>query len=213
VILIVLVVAVSWTACAPQRRATDPLRWDFERDAHRGALAGAAAGSYIGELLGGAIGAAVSVGGMINDGIPLTPTELNRIVSEALAPALERVPATARSLMPTPVASAGAPWTVAESNQGQFTTDWRPIRGRTAGVLWWKKTYESEVHHVITIMPSYRSPALANLSVITEVRERPNAQYPWVAGDAELGRPSFESLKNMLLATIRATIDQKKDKR
>lgn len=93
-------------------------------------------------------------------------------------------------------------WTIADSNGGQITTDWRLIPGKQAGLLWWKKTYQTEVRHVITIKSSSLGEDAAKFTITTEVRERPNDNYPWKDGDAELGRASFERIRDFLLFAI-----------
>jgi hypothetical protein len=102
---------------------------------------------------------------------------------------------------------------VADQSEGQIVTDWKPIRGKNAGLLWWKKEYQSEVRHTITIKQALYSPGRASYSILTEVRERPNPSYGWAAADSELGRKSFEDIKNLLLTSIRAELVNRSSKR
>lgn len=36
---------------------------------------------------------------------------------------------------------------ISEINQGIIVTDWEPIEGREAGLLWWRNKYETQARH------------------------------------------------------------------
>lgn len=153
--------------------------------------------------------------GLVGDQIRLTPDELKSILKNAL---LQSTPTNGQGLVsasapfstPKYFSMYAASWGISDSNEGQITTDWRPIPGRKAGLLFWKKTYQTEVRHTITIKRSFSSYRFANFSIFTEVRERANANYSWVPGDPELGRKSFEELKQILLKSVYSAIDAKR---
>lgn len=213
--LILLVLLAGCSSVEPKRSGL-PI-WDFEHDEVQDLTLGAAIGALLGGGIGGIAGAvscctlgAFQVGGVIQDGIKLTPPELNHIISTALAPTAVSSAPMALSLNPTPATQNVSPWTISESNEGQIITDWKAIQGKKAGVLWWEKTFECETRHLITIKRSYQSSQLTNFTIVTEVRERPNVNYPWTSADPELGRASFENLKNILLIAVRAELNKRK---
>jgi len=150
---------------------------------------------------------------MLQDGIELKPNELAGIISKILLPMPQVMHSDAKDSASSHPLQSNSKWTISDSNKGQFTTDWRHIQGRKAGVLWWEKIYETEVRHMITIKQPYSTPNVSSFSIATEVHERPNASYPWAKADVELGRTSFEEIKNFLLFKINAEIKQRKSKR
>lgn len=181
-----LLFLVAQAGCTTEPRRPGLPIWDFERD----------------EQMGRVIGSIIGFGGpsaLFQDGLDLAPTELNRVILNALATNAV-VPAPAK---PSSNPIATTQWTISESHEGKIITDWKPITGRKAGVFWWEKTYDCEVHHVIMINQSHISHGLTNFTIVTEIRERPNKNYPWVSGDPELGRASFENIKNILLDAVR----------
>lgn len=202
--------------------ATEPPKpgipvWDFEQDEVRATLTGAIIGGVLGAILdgnagrssGAVIGAAV--GGAIQYGIELPAPELGRLIASTLAPSLSGKAARgALSLTESAPEEPKERWSIADSNEGQITTDWKPIPGRSAGILWWEKIYEAEVRHVITVKQSFREPKYSNISVVTQVRERPNSKYPWSEADSELGRTSFSGLRDLLVQTISAEVQRRR---
>ena len=213
-----LIFLVLLAGCATEQKRSGLPIWDFERDeikdSTEGAMLGVASGAGFGALLGGlnGAGAGITVGGVIQDSVELTPPELNRVISNALAPTAVLSAPTVLSLNSAAVPNV-TQWTISESNEGQIITDWKPIPGKKVGVLWWEKKFECEVRHLITIKRSYRSSQLTNFTVVTEVRERPNVNYPWASADPELGRASFENLKNLLLISVRAELNKRRAKK
>ena len=156
-----------------------------------------------------------------------TPRELNDAILDALSRPVRMAPMMARgtsrmSLAPqggntdaavtlNDAADAGADtWGIASSNDGQIVTDWQAVPGREAGVLWWKKRYDTEVRHIITVKQAMRSEHLSSYSIQTEVRERPNPSYAWASADPELGRAAFMKIKARLWNHILQTSIQKK---
>lgn len=164
-----------------------------------------------------------------------TPRELNDAILEALSRPVRMPPLTApltaplmargtsrMSLAPqgggtdaavtlNDAADAGTDtWGIASSNDGQIVTDWQAVPGREAGVLWWKKRYDTEVRHVITVKQAVRSEHLSSYSIQTEVRERPNPSYAWAPADPELGRAAFLKVKARLWNHILQKSIQKK---
>lgn len=77
-------------------------------------------------------------------------------------------------------------------------------------MLWWKKRYDTEVRHVITVKQAVRSEHLSSYSIQTEVRERPNPSYAWAPADPELGRAAFLKVKARLWNHILQKSIQKK---
>lgn len=206
----IAILVATLAGCATEPPKFGLLLWDFE--ANEIAQKRWRATERATEKLYGLV-EEIMPGRMLQDGIELTPPELVTLITDTLSPSLPRTAQEAHSLSQTTREAPKNIWTIADSNEGQLTTDWRSIPGRKSGVLWWERTYETEVRHVITIRRSYRSPDLTNFSIATEVRERPNSNYPWVETNSELGRASFEQLKNMLLLTIRMHIDTRKYKK
>lgn len=159
-----------------------------------------------------------------------TARELNEAILDALsrpvrmAPLMTRVASgTSRmSLVPqggstdaavtlNDAADAGADtWSIASSNDGQIVTDWQAVPGREAGVLWWRKRYDTEVRHIITVKQAMPSDHLSSYSIQTEVRERPNPSYAWAPADPELGRAAFMKIKARLWNHILQKSIQKK---
>ena len=149
-------------------------------------------------------GIAGSLGGAVQSGIKLSPSDLNKVIMDALTqPQKRHAKAGVQTFAEGPKGENIGRWGVAESNEGQISTDWEAIPGRMAGLLWWKKEYQTEARHIITINRSYRFSDLTNYSIATEVRERPNSNYQWAPGDPELGRESFSELKLVLLNSVR----------
>src|SRR5262245_7827559 len=193
-------------------------KWHYEEEPALGAMIGGVLGAFSGSRGGTAAGtAAGAIGGHL--GIELTPSELNALIVRILSspPAAARqAPAGAATFGPSssPVASRSSqldsPWTILESNEGQIITDWRRTPGRKAGVGWWEREYDAEVRHIITIRQSFSAPRLASFSIETEVRERPNDRYPWASANVELGRRSFEELKNTLVQSVQTEMAQRK---
>ena len=221
--LLALTLTLGACATADGPATQGHLRWDYERD-----------GLGIGDddrqrrMLSGMAGARLFDplrGASPLDNIELSPGELQAAIVSALAPPrhfLSAVPrsSTARTTL-APEGTAAAPadrtadgdergWGIASSNEGQITTDWQRIPGREAGVLWWKKRYDAEVRHVITVKQAFRSRSLSSYSIETEVRERPNANYDWAPANPELGRASFERIKGQLWESIQMQSNRKK---
>ncbi len=147
--------------------------------------------------------------------INLSAIELLGLFSETLSREPQqdsaRLPETARSFQPRQEQEKRpqSRWTIAEIKEGQLMTDWQPIIGKTTGVLFWKKTYETEVRHLITVKGSFEIPYRSGFSITTEVRERPSANYKWSDADPELGRASLTEIKDYLLRAIRARLPQR----
>jgi len=199
------------------------LRWDYERDG-LGIRDNDRKASMLSEFARGRLLSRLE-GSPTLDNIELSPSELHAAIVSALAPprhflSVGPKSSTARtSLAPEGTSAAPADrtadgdergWGIASSNEGQITTDWQRIPGREAGVLWWKKRYDTEVRHVITVKQAFRSSSLSNYSIETEVRERPNANYDWAPGNPELGRASFERIKGQLWVSIQMQSNRKK---
>lgn len=220
-----LAMALALGACATVDGPARPehLHWDYERDGlgigendrHGRMLSDMAISNLFGTLRGASP----------LDNIALSPEELHAAIVSALAPprhfltAMPRSGTSRTSLAPEGAAAAPADrtadgdersWGIASSNEGQITTDWQRIPGREAGVLWWKKRYDAEVRHVITVKQAFRSRSLSSYSIETEVRERPNANYDWAPANPELGRASFERIKGQLWASIQVQSNRKK---
>ena len=165
---------------------------------------------------------------IFNQGIPLKTRELSKVISHGISPqeshsSTLRIAQT-RSLRPSTTSSAFAlestnptpthatkdatkkptsiTWTLAEYHPDKLVTSWQSIPGREAGLLWWKTLYLTEVRHTITIKPSIDNLSLSNFIIATEVRERPNENYPWEAGNAEAGRASQNKFKHVVLLAI-----------
>ena len=161
---------------------------------------------------------------IFNQGIPLKTRELSKVIYHGISPqephsSKLRIAQT-RSLRPSTKASAFAlesttpaskdiaqkptsiTWTLAEYHPDKLVTGWQSIPGREAGLLWWKTLYLTEVRHTVTIKPSIDNLSLSNFVIATEVRERPNENYPWKAGNAEAGRASQNKFKHVVLLAI-----------
>ena len=165
---------------------------------------------------------------IFNQGIPLKTRELSKVISHGISPqeshsSTLRIAQT-RSLKPPTTASAFAlesttpasnnasthatkkptsiTWTLAEYHPDKLVTSWQSIPGREAGLLWWKTLYLTEVRHTVTIRPSIDNLSLSNFVIATEVRERPNENYPWEAGNVEAGRASQNKFKHVVLLAI-----------
>jgi hypothetical protein len=194
-----ILIFVAFSGCAT-KSPTQPgsLIWDYERDEVKRLDFIKKEGAISGEAMGGIFGAIA--GGIIQSEIELKPNDLFRIIESALSEGSltdEQTSTLKADSIATPR------WEISESNEGQITTDWKPTKGKTVGLFRWKKEYQTEVRHIITIKRSYKSQDYSNFSIETEVRERPNANYKWAKGNPELGRSSFKEIKKILLDTIR----------
>jgi hypothetical protein len=213
------------TADAPADAMAKPahLHWDYERDG-LGISENDRKGRMLSELARSNLFGSLR-GASPLDNIELSPGELQAAIVSALAPprhflsAVPRSSTVRTSLAPESTAAPPADrtadgdergWGIASSNEGQITTDWQRIPGREAGVLWWKKRYDTEVRHVITVKQAFRSSSLSSYSIETEVRERPNANYDWAPANPELGRASFERIKGQLWVSIQTQSNRKK---
>lgn len=196
---LILLICFFVTGCAPKPEAGVVLGAGF------GDLAG------LGNLTGLAIGSGVL--SSIYTDIDIKPTDLTKTIKYALEQGQQTSIKTMLGASSSLAQHTTTPWKIAESNEGVITTEWRPIIGRTAGMLWWEKTYLSEVRHIITVTRSYKSPDLSNLKVDSEVRERPNEKYPWTNADKkitdELSKIPQEEIKGLLSNSIRSKIVEK----
>lgn len=202
---------------------TARLSWDYERDGQGDGETDRRGGGSHFDVFGRLF--SDFTGGARLDNIALSPEELQAAIVSALAPprhflaAMPRSGTSRTSLAPevAPAAptdrstdAADRGWGIASSNEGQITTDWQRIPGREAGVLWWKKRYDTEVRHIITVKQALHARSLSSYSLETEVRERPNANYDWAPADPELGRASFERIKGQLWESIQMQSNRKK---
>ena len=220
-----LAMALALGACATVDGPARPehLHWDYERDG-LGIRDNDRKASMFSEFTRGRLLSRLE-GSPTLDNFELSPSELHAAIVSALAPprhfltAMPRSGTSRSSLAPEGAAAAPADrtadgdersWGIASSNEGQITTDWQRIQGREAGFLWWKKRYDTEVRHVITVKQAFRSSSLSSYSIETEVRERPNANYDWAPANPELGRTSFERIKGQLWAFIQVQSNRKK---
>lgn len=188
--------------CATQPAKPGLPRWDYDETrilnitaAHAGALIGGFAERHT------MVAQRATIEGM-QEGIDLTPSELSRVILRALTPRSTKIADSAIVHTSTSPSITMGSWTVSDSNEGQITTDWKTIPGKTAGLFSWKKEYDTQVRHIISIAKSSLSSHQTNFSILTEVRERPNKNYDWVSADPELGRKSFENIKDTLLTSV-----------
>lgn len=141
-------------------------------------------------------------GNAVQQGIELTSEELKLVILRSLTQN-EFSSASDMQLINPVSENSRDIWTISSSNDGQITTDWKPINGRTAGVLWWVKKYNCEVRHIIIVNKMLNNPnQKLEYKIITEVRERPNENYSWQTADPELGRYSYEIIKNTINSAI-----------
>lgn len=207
-----LIAATLVCACATSPGPAPLSLWDYDANARSdrmsGELMGAVIGAMSGDLRRGSVGAAGAVSGF--DAIALSPGDLRNLFLSAFQGGRAEVRVTRSSLDRTPLkAAAGVPWAIADANEGQLITDWRLVKGRTAGVGWWKKDYQARVRHIITVKHSFRSSNLSNYTIETQVEERPNEAYDWEPANFEYGRESFEEIKEFLLRAVRTTNNAK----
>ena len=191
-LIIILFLAFSGCASKSPTLSGIPI-WDYERDEIKRKDFSDSSGLLLGGLAGG-------LGGAVQSEIELTPNDLFHTIEAALVEdtMTENITSTLKV-----DSSAISRWEISESNEGQIITDWKAINGRTVGLLWWKKEYQTEVRHIITITRSYKSKNYSNFSIETEVRERPNSNYKWAKANPEIGRSSFKEIKNVLLGAVR----------
>ena len=216
------------TGCATQPVASAPLVWDSETGGADDA-AGRRRHAFFDRFMSfGSTGFASTTPPL--DQLAWTPRELNDAILDALSHPVRMAPLIARgtsgtsrmSLTPqggstdaavtlNDAADAGADtWGITSSNDGQIVTDWQAVPGREAGVLWWKKRYDTEARHIITVKQAMRSEHLSSYSIQTEVRERPSPSYAWAPADPELGRAAFMKIKARLWNHILQKSIQKK---
>lgn len=216
------------TGCATRSVPSAPLVWDTEAGGSDDAP-GRHPHAFFDRLMSfGSTDLALTTSPL--EQLAWTSGELNDAILEALSRPVRMAPLMARgtsgtsrmSLAPqgggtdaavtlNDAADAGSDtWGIASSNDGQIVTDWQAVPGREAGVLWWKKRYDTEVRHVITVKQAVRSEHLSSYSIQTEVRERPNPSYAWAPADPELGRAAFLKVKARLWNHILQKSIQKK---
>lgn len=148
---------------------------------------------------------------IFNNEITLSASELKELISNVLMG--KKYNDTSIDVTVTKsVESNNYNWGISESNNDKITTDWVKIKGKESGVLWWKKEFDTEVRHVITITKSDKFPVCTNFSISTQVRERPNANYAWTEANVELGYSSFKELKNSCLLAIKHELSNIKGK-
>jgi hypothetical protein len=139
------------------------------------------------------------------DGVPLSSEEFISIVMSAVAPNSRRQAIIgAIPLNVQPQDERLNRWKIQEINSGTIVTEWMSIRGKTAGLWLWKKEYLTEVRHTISVRPATRNRSLLSYSIKTEVRERPNAEYPWVSADVELGRTAQSEIRAAISTALDA---------
>lgn len=201
------------SGCATQTTSSAPLVWDSETGGTDDA-AGRHRHALFDRLMSFGSTDFASTAPLMEQ-LAWTPRELNDAIIYALSrstrAALQKPRGTHRMSLTSQDGSTDAAltlndandvgmdtWGIASSNDGQITTDWQAVPGREAGVLWWKKRYDTEVRHVITVKQSMRSERFSSYSIQTEVRERPNPSYAWAPADPELGRTAFLKVKARL---------------
>ena len=194
-VLLLLVLA----ACATETQSVQGVpQWDLERDELTTRSL-----QVLPLLIGGSSATATSSSArQMSEGIELTPEQVRSLLLAALSARSVSQATKVLQLGPEQSTIATDRWGISDSNEGQLITDWRPLQGRRAGILWWEKVYEAEVRHVITVKQSTRSTKHSNIVVVTEVRERPNSAYPWSPGNSELGQTSFTELRRTVLYTV-----------
>ena len=231
IVSICLTVLCAYSTATPAKPDTSKnpsgaLIWDFEKKMKRPKQS---SGSRLNQLKSFAneIKSKNDTGlikNIFNQGIPLKTRELSKVISHGISPqeshsSTLRIAQT-RSLKPPTTASAfglesttpasthatkeptSTTWTLAEYHPDKLVTGWQSIPGREAGLLWWKTLYLTEVRHTVTIKPSIDNLSLSNFVIATEVRERPNENYPWEVGNAEAGRASQNKFKHVVLLAI-----------
>lgn len=204
------------------------LCWDYqyERFILSGSLSGGAIGALLGagidSMVGGSVGSIASSQSILVDaGLPLSAQDLNATIYSALTAKHQSKPQTS-TVVPMSFAatqnnlgaidSAPVAWPIAESNEGQIITEWKRIKGREGGILWWKKEYETEVRHIITVRSSFNSEHFSDFSIETEVHERANQNYPWSIADPELGRQSLQEIRSLLLDAVQSKMSSESQK-
>lgn len=217
-----LLIALAGSGCATPKQQPGIPRWESESagiGVDNQSLSKALGGMFSGMF--GAMSGYYGIRGTPQDDIALSASELNDAILDALTPHPILNAQSATALAPQLHANIALhtdtnqpnSWRIADVNNGQITTDWQSVPGRTTGMWWWQKTYETEVRHIITIRQSLHSPHLTGYTIVTEARERPNHNYPWETADPELGRQSFEQLRDVLLVSIREQLGKRKVKR
>lgn len=199
-------------ACATSTHPGPLSPWDYETNARSdrgsGELLELAMGNIMGKARRENGAAAGAVSGF--DAIALSPGDLRNLFLAAFQSGRSGTLLNRSTLDRAPPRSAASMrWAIADANEGQITTDWRPVTGRTAGVAWWKKDYQARVRHIITVKHSFRSPASSNYTIETQVEERPNDAYDWEPANVEYGRESFEEIKEFLLNVLKTTENAK----
>jgi hypothetical protein len=118
-------------------------------------------------------------------GVPLSAAELTASITKSLH-------------------AANPPIPIQSSRDGEISTDWLPVPGKTTGVLLWKREWQAQAKHTITVRPSFGDPTnRSEVSVATEVRERPNNNYPWEpADDSWLGEVSLKTLESLIFMSV-----------
>lgn len=187
-------ISAIFVGCANQSSPfLTKLNWDYERDEIGRLCKGSSSLSPLCEVKHSNFLRAFETDYIRKD-IQLQPHQLSRIVCDAL---MADTKTMYRSMK-----FKKCPFEMAAFQDGQITTDWQVIEGKECGLLWWKKKYQAEVQHVITISRSNKKSLCSNISISTEVRERPNENYTWVKGNAEFGRKSFLTIKSCLLSAV-----------
>ncbi len=198
--IFVLLVFSSCTTHSPPPLPGIP-DWDYERD-EIGRTAISNRKETTTQKMAGKIAVTIGglFGGVVKSEIEIAPNVLFRTIEATLTKKTLRENEASEQPLGRAAASR---WGISESNEGQITTDWKATSGRTVGLFWWKKEYQTEVRHIITIKRSYKSQNHSNFSIDTEVRERPNSNYIWAKGNPEFGRSSFNEIKKALLDAVK----------
>ena len=84
-------------------------------------------------------------------------------------------------------------------NNGTIVTNWEGYPGSEHGIWLWRKRYEGNARYIIQISPNFANPeGVSNIEVSWEARERPNANYDWVAIDAQESAHAYLRAANIL---------------
>lgn len=82
-------------------------------------------------------------------------------------------------------------------------TSWMPMKGRTVGLLVWKRELETQLRLIITIQPAQLKPDKpTQITVYAMARERHNKNYEWVMSNVETAVAALEFSKPAVLRGV-----------
>jgi len=112
-------------------------------------------------------------------------------------------PAEATTAVATAIVKTLPSTSIKSHLDDEVETEWFAIAGRTAGILWWRKTWQARVRYTASAEPAGSSVSGSRVTLHVEVEERPNSKWEWQAGDPDLAEKHSVELRRAIYGALR----------